>query len=626
MLPHAPSDPFTLVSGEGEAAQVDVSVADDLASSVGAQRYDEGPVLGRGGMGEVFAVLDRRIGRRVAKKALLERVDRGPARARFLREARVQGQLEHPSIVPVYDLDADVNGRVYFTMKRVRGNTLERVLDHLRRGDPEFRSRHSQRRLLAALQQVCLAVEYAHARGVVHRDLKPSNVMLGDFGEVYVLDWGLAKWVREVEDDPPGPSLPPPAGGTPSVLPASGAPEPALRDVGSVTVGSGVLGTLAYMAPEQLLQAGRPLDARVDVYALGAILFEIVTESRLRRTSRVDEVISDLMSTDTVRPSQRAPGVPPELDELTARALMLDPERRLATARELADGLQRFLDGDRDLELRRELAARHAASAESALTAPSGGDRVLALRAALSALALDAESPVARRALLACLTAPSDDVPAPARAEWAAELDKARNSGARTAILGLLSWLLALPVVISLGVRSWPLVAATSLWTLVAMLQAWRMSRKSSYGPRDTTLIAALVGVVVAFASCYLGPMVLLPTCATSSAMLLALNATRQEHWRLTLVIAFAASVPFLLELLEIGPIAYTFEPGRMILAARAVDLPRVPTLLAMLYSTVSFIILTAFAMARLRDVLRASQQRLFVQAWLLEQISPKKA
>src|SRR5262249_54753115 len=146
-------------------------------------------------MGEVHLCRDARIGRRVALKRL--RTQGGPgstpaARARFLREARIQAQLEHPSGVPVYDLGRTPRRREVFTMKRVRGRTLGQILRD---------AATSRRKLLAAFSSVCLAIHYAHARGVLHRDLKPANLMLGDFGEVYVLDWGLAKITGETESN-----------------------------------------------------------------------------------------------------------------------------------------------------------------------------------------------------------------------------------------------------------------------------------------------------------------------------------------------------------------------------------------------------------------------------------------
>ncbi|MEO8797922.1 MAG: serine/threonine-protein kinase [Polyangiaceae bacterium] len=167
-------------------------------------RYQSRTKLGEGGMGEVRLCRDGRIGRDVAMKVI--RTDRHPSsemRARFLREVRVQGQLEHPSIVPVYDLGTGKDGETYFTMKRVRGQNLADILDGIRLGDPAAIEQHSQRKLLAAFQSVCLAIEFAHSRGVLHRDLKPTNIMLGAFGEVYVLDWGIAKIMNEDESEGP---------------------------------------------------------------------------------------------------------------------------------------------------------------------------------------------------------------------------------------------------------------------------------------------------------------------------------------------------------------------------------------------------------------------------------------
>src|SRR5690606_21829475 len=212
-----------------------------------AERYRLRRLIGRGGMGEVHLAQDARVGRSVALKVMRpEDASYPEAKARFLREARVQGQLEHPSIVPVYDLDHDDKGEVFFVMRRVAGVTLDQVIKGLRKDDPLMVERFSMRRLLSALQQVCLALDYAHTRGVIHRDIKPSNLILGEFGEVYVLDWGIAKVVGVADGD---------------------------GVVGDLTPGleatrhGDVLGSIGYMAPEQL-SASSEVDPRADVYAL----------------------------------------------------------------------------------------------------------------------------------------------------------------------------------------------------------------------------------------------------------------------------------------------------------------------------------------------------------------------
>ncbi|MCZ7681650.1 MAG: serine/threonine protein kinase [Sandaracinaceae bacterium] len=180
----------TVASADSAPSHVDAGPVSLSELGRGA-RYVRGAVIGAGGMGEVRLDRDRRIGREVAVKRLHAALGgREDTQARFLREARVQGQLEHPAIVPVYDLGAGEDGELYFTMKRVRGRTLADILADLAHGDAEAKKRFGRRRLLSAFSQVCLAIDYAHARGVMHRDLKPGNVMLGDWGEVYVLDWG----------------------------------------------------------------------------------------------------------------------------------------------------------------------------------------------------------------------------------------------------------------------------------------------------------------------------------------------------------------------------------------------------------------------------------------------------
>jgi serine/threonine protein kinase len=156
-----------------------------------ARRYRFGEVIGVGGMGEVVLAHDEHIDRDVAVKRIRSAVPSPEQRARFVREARVQGGLEHPAVVPVHDLAVDRDGRPFFVMKRLTGTTLLALLQRLRTGDEDESA--ARRSMLRAFVDVCLAIEFAHSRGIVHRDLKPANIMLGDFGEVYVLDWGVAR-------------------------------------------------------------------------------------------------------------------------------------------------------------------------------------------------------------------------------------------------------------------------------------------------------------------------------------------------------------------------------------------------------------------------------------------------
>ncbi len=164
-------------------------------------RYALEDEFARGGVGAIHAARDAALNREVAYKVLLPRRDtEATYRLRFVREARLTAQLEHPNIVPVHDLGVDGNGQLYFTMKRIRGRTLDQVLRLLRSGDPTAETEYPLPRRLSIFLQVCQAVHYAHTRGVLHRDLKPANVMVGGFGETLVMDWGLAKRIPAIGD------------------------------------------------------------------------------------------------------------------------------------------------------------------------------------------------------------------------------------------------------------------------------------------------------------------------------------------------------------------------------------------------------------------------------------------
>src|SRR5262245_40087134 len=216
--------------------------SDGAPTRLSLPNYSVGDVIGKGGMGEVLLARDPEIGRDVAIKRMVDGAS--PALlARFMREAKIQARLEHPAIVPVHELGRDAEGRPYFTMKRLTGTTLHEVLQRPPRL-PE---------LLRTFVDVCLAIGFAHARGVVHRDLKPANIMVGDFGEVYVLDWGLARVTAEADEPRSSDDL-------------------AAAD--GLTQAGAMLGTPGYMAPEQVRDAGL-VGPAADVYALGCLLFEI---------------------------------------------------------------------------------------------------------------------------------------------------------------------------------------------------------------------------------------------------------------------------------------------------------------------------------------------------------------
>ncbi len=296
-------------------------------------RYEIVERLGRGGMGAVYLARDRELDRQVALKVLDAPRPTPEAEARLLREARILAHLEHPGIVPVHDVGSLPDGRLFYTMKRVWGSRLDDFAD----------PNGSLPELLRVFQRICEAVAFAHARGVIHRDLKPENVMVGAFGEVLVLDWGVAKLLAL----PAGrPDVPPPCM-------SATASEAEITPEGSVpaTAGGTVLGTPGYMAPEQSRGEVERVDARTDVYALGAIL-----DFLLRRSAEPVTTPQPSGSTEpaAMKPARRAGsgkgrvrarGVSRQLEAIRRKALAEEPEQRYGSVEELSAEISRCLAG-----------------------------------------------------------------------------------------------------------------------------------------------------------------------------------------------------------------------------------------------------------------------------------------
>lgn len=301
-------------------------------SAVTRDRYILGRVLGRGGGGLVLRAFDRAIGRSVAMKVLAE-PEEGKAHERqtlqrFIAEAQTAGQLEHPNIVPIYDTGVLADGRLYYTMKEVRRHSLREVLQGLRRRDELLSEEYTLTRLLNIFLQVCQAMHFAHARSVVHRDLKPDNIMLGDFGEVLVMDWGLAR-----------------VGGSEVVTDFS-------LEGGERTSPGRTLGTPAYMPPEQARGELDLVDERSDIYALGAVLYEILTLEPPFVGESPYEVMVQVVDDQVMPPRRRAPEreVPEDLEEICLRAMASNRYDRFASARGLIQGVELFLEGIRSRE------------------------------------------------------------------------------------------------------------------------------------------------------------------------------------------------------------------------------------------------------------------------------------
>ncbi len=299
--------------------------------SMARPRFETRRSLGQGGIGEVVAAMDQDIGREVAIKRLRGDVQGAAAVARFVDEIRTVGALEHPNIVPIHDVGVDDDGSLYFVMRCVQGETLESVIERLAAGDPLAHAQWSHERRVHVFRQLLDAVAFAHERGYVHRDIKPANIMVGHWGEVFLMDWGIAKPVG-------APDIPSPSTGTAS---ATG------ERVTSTHVGS-VLGTPAYMSPEQA--RGEPVDARSDVYSLCVLLHELLgLKHYLDHCTTVEAVLDGVQHAHAAAPSfipspHQAPA-PMDMSWYVRKGLAKEPARRYQSAREMIERLDAREEG-----------------------------------------------------------------------------------------------------------------------------------------------------------------------------------------------------------------------------------------------------------------------------------------
>jgi serine/threonine-protein kinase len=346
-------DPKIELSGEPRGGDAPSDVMGRLAQrGPVSARYRVRDEVAQGGMGAVLRVWDEDLRRHLAMKVMLAGAQRAGAPtptdaralARFLEEAQVTGQLDHPGIVPVHELGLDEQGRVFFTMKLVRGQTLKQVFDALSRGEDGW----TTARVLGLLLKVCEATRYAHDKGVIHRDLKPANVMVGRYGEVYVMDWGLAR----VLDRPDARDIrlrDESIGHTGPVRTERAERAGETPDSPLCTMDGDVIGTPAYMPPEQAHGRLEALGPRADVYAMGAMLYHLLAGHM--PYVRAGDSASNYAVWRWVREGpptplgDECPDAPAELVAICERAMQRDPAARYADMTALAADLSAFLEG-----------------------------------------------------------------------------------------------------------------------------------------------------------------------------------------------------------------------------------------------------------------------------------------
>lgn len=313
----------------------------DQAPSRRTERYEFESPLGEGGMGKVMLAHDDVMSREIALKTLRSGDDLPRlARERLIHEARLTARLEHPNIVPTYDLGELPDGQPYYTMRVVREESLNHIL-HRRRVNDE--DRYSLTQLVGFLRQIALAVEYAHDSGVIHRDIKPENILIGSYGEVFIIDWGIAKVTAD---------------------------EPTHHTTGELLEleEGAVVGTPYYMPPEQAQGDHDAITEASDVYSLGAVLYEILTGVPPFEAERTLSLLFKVVQSDPTPPSQRRPDaeIPRELEEICMKALQKNPADRYESAQAMADELEMFIEGVKERERRHEMALEATEEADQA--------------------------------------------------------------------------------------------------------------------------------------------------------------------------------------------------------------------------------------------------------------------
>ncbi len=331
--------------------------------------YTPGREIARGGMGAILSATDQSLDREVAMKVMLAGAEQDRvSRQRFMREALVLARLEHPNIVPIHEMGRNAEGQLFYTMKLVKGRTLQAILTAIKKGDAATTQHYTLDRLLTIYRKVCDAVAFAHHHRIIHRDLKPENVMVGEFGEVLVMDWGLAK---HLDDELHAKTEATQASGIEGFQELSDA-QLAAGESGLTMEGT-VMGSPQYMPPEQAEGRLADLGTHSDIYSLGGVLYAILTLRHPVEGRKVSEVLSKVISGEITPPTHynasRSAGskltggdvadaskvlgvphcpagkVPASLSAVTMRAMALQPADRYAEVLQIVADVEAYQGG-----------------------------------------------------------------------------------------------------------------------------------------------------------------------------------------------------------------------------------------------------------------------------------------
>ena len=345
-------DEITLSVEEDSSFDATVATHADegsLTRTYDTSRYALEGEIARGGMGVVFRVKDQDLSRSIAMKVMrpgeegeAQKQSDSLALARFLEEAQVMAQLDHPGIVPVYEVGFDSDGQIYFTMKLVKGKNFNEICALVR----EHKDGWNTSRALSVLARVCQAVAFAHSKSVIHRDLKPSNIMVGRFGEAYVMDWGLAKVKgrKDLHDI----RVQPDHEATQTSIQSFRKATDSDQEFALVTLDGSVLGTRAYMPPEQSSGRVDDVDERSDVYSLGAVLYKLLTGTApyLKEGAKLSPhtILAMVLQGPSTAVEKLNPRVSAELAAICKKAMQREQGDRYQSCQDLAEDLQAYLD------------------------------------------------------------------------------------------------------------------------------------------------------------------------------------------------------------------------------------------------------------------------------------------